>query len=245
MTAESKQVFQVIPAIDLLDGEAVRLEQGDFERVALRAGDPGELVARLSAAGPPLLHLVDLEGSRSGRLRPDLIRDLIARADGTPVQASGGIRSVVDAETLLEAGASRVVVGTAAFANEGALKEFSEALGNRLVVAIDSRSGVVANAGWKTSTGLTVEEAAERCADAGVSRLLCTAIDRDGTLAGPDLDLLVRVRERSGLPVLAAGGVGSLADLRSLHELGLEGAIVGRALLEGRIPLTTVTAFDI
>lgn len=112
-------------------------------------------------------------------------------------------------------------------------------LDGSLVVAIDVRAGQVVTGGWRRETGSTAEEAAERCAAAGVARLLCTAVDRDGTLEGPDLDLVARVHERSGLPVLAAGGIRSRADLAELERLGCEGAIVGRALLEGSLPLTT------
>ena len=153
------------------------------------------------------------------------------------MQASGGIRSLADAAALLDAGAARVVVGTAALAGDDALGEFARALGERLVVAVDARGGRVAVAGWSRTTDLSPEELAEECAAAGVTRLLCTAIDRDGTMGGPDLELLGRVRERSGLPVLAAGGIRSEEDLSALEALGLEGAVVGRALLEGAISL--------
>jgi phosphoribosylformimino-5-aminoimidazole carboxamide ribotide isomerase len=229
--------FLVVPAVDLLGEEAVRLRQGDFDRVALRAGDPVELVARLAGSAPPLIHVVDLEGARSGRLRPELISRLVDAAGDVPVQASGGIRSVADAQRLLDVGASRVVVGTAAFAADGALASFADALGPRLVVAVDARDGRVAVSGWERSTGLDATEAAAACAAAGVRRLLCTAVDRDGTMSGPDLALLRGVREASNLPVLAAGGIRGESDLVELASLGLEGAVVGRAVLEGRIRL--------
>lgn len=231
------RTFLVVPAVDLLGDEAVRLHQGDFDRVALRAGDPAALVARLTKSAPPLVHVVDLEGARSGRLRPELIARLVEAAEAVPVQASGGIRSVEDAQRLLDAGAARVVVGTAAFAAEGALERFASALGERLVVAVDARGGRLAVSGWERSTGLDAAEAAAACAAAGVRRLLCTAVERDGTMGGPDLDLLGRVREASNLPVLAAGGIRGESDLDDLARLGLEGAIVGRAMLEGRIRL--------
>jgi phosphoribosylformimino-5-aminoimidazole carboxamide ribotide isomerase len=228
--------FAVIPAVDLLGDEAVRLERGDYSRVINRAGSPVDLIERFSAAEPSLIHVVDLDGARSGRVRPTLIARLVEAAGGVPIQASGGIRSIDDAETLLSAGAARVIVGTAAFAQEGALTKFAGALGERLVVAADAREGRLAVAGWEESGGLPIEDAARACRDAGVERLHCTAIERDGTMEGPDLDLLTRVREASGLPVVAAGGIRSLEDLAALAAAGLEGAVVGRALLEGRIP---------
>jgi phosphoribosylformimino-5-aminoimidazole carboxamide ribotide isomerase len=242
MTAENGNPFLVIPAVDLLGDEAVRLERGDFARISLRAGDPEALVARFAAARPALIHVVDLEGARAGGIRPELLGRLVAAAGGVPVQASGGIRSLADAAALLAAGAVRVIVGTAAFAQPGALERFAEELGERLVVAVDSRAGRVAVGGWERDGGLAVEEAAGLAAAAGVHRIHCTAIERDGTMEGPDLALLARVRDASGLPVLAAGGIRSEADLADLAALGVEGAVLGRALLEGAIPLSAITA---
>src|SRR4051794_37415652 len=133
--------FQVIPAVDLLGNEAVRLEQGDYARVTLRETDPAALVARFATAGAELVHVVDLDGARSGRLRPELIGRLVEAAHPARVQASGGVRSVEDAQLLLDAGAARVIVGTAAFADDEALPRFAAALGEALVVAIDARDG--------------------------------------------------------------------------------------------------------
>lgn len=235
MTAQ--ETFQLVPAVDVVGDEAVRLRQGAFDGVVTRAGDPGALVAAYAQARPPLIHVVDLDGARAGVIRPALVRSLVDAAGSTPVQASGGIRSLADAEALLEAGAARVVVGTAALAGDDVLRALATALRERLVVALDARDGRVAAAGWTETTDLAPEELAERCAAAGVQRVLCTAIDRDGTMGGPDLGLLASVRERSGLRVLAAGGIRSEHDLAALEALGLEGAVVGRALLEGAIRL--------
>ena len=233
--------FEVIPAVDLLGDEAVSLEQGDFRRVLARC-DPLELVERFAAAGARLIHLVDLDGARGSRLRPRLIARLADAARPARVQASGGIRSLTDAERLLEAGADRIVVGTAAFAEADALERYASAFGGRLVVAVDTRNGRLALAGWEHETEITAEDAAARCAAAGVARILCTAIARDGTLAGPDLQLLDAVRRSSGLPILSAGGIGSKAHLEDVKQSGCEGAIVGRGLLDGSVPLSTITS---
>ena len=230
----------MIPAVDLLGEEAVRLERGEFDRVTIRAGSPEALIERFAAERPALIHIVDLEGARDGRVRPDVIARLVARAAGVPVQASGGIRSVEDAQALLGAGAARVIVGTAAFAAEEALELFARALGERLVVAVDARDGMLMVGGWEASGQLPVEAAARRCAQAGVARLHCTAIERDGTMGGPDLALLRKVRDASGLPTVAAGGIRSEADLATIAAEGLEGAVVGRALLEGAFPLSAL-----
>lgn len=230
--------LQVIPAVDVLGDAAARLEQGDFDRVIAQAGDPVALVRRFAEAGAAWIHVVDLEGARDGRLRPGLFAELKGHAAPGRLQASGGIRSVDDARAVLRAGAARVVVGTAAFASPDAIVHLVAALGTGpLVIALDVRDGLVRTAGW-TDAGLPLDEAISRCAVAGVHRVLCTAIDRDGTLQGPDLDLLAHVREHTGMSVLAAGGISSEADLDAVEAADCEGAIVGRALLEGRIPLS-------
>jgi phosphoribosylformimino-5-aminoimidazole carboxamide ribotide isomerase len=222
-------MFQVLPAVDVLDGRAVRLERGDFTAVTREAGDPLELARRFAATNPPLLHVVVLDAARDGGAPVELARRL-AMAVPVPVQLGGGVRSPSDALALVEAGIERVIVGTAAF--EQGPEPYVAALGPRLVVAVDVRDGEVRTRGWEHGSGLTVEAAVDRCRAAGVARLLCTAVDRDGTLGGPDLELMKRVVDRFGGPVLAAGGVRSQHDLEMLEALGLEGAVVGRALLE-------------
>jgi phosphoribosyl isomerase A len=224
--------MEVIPAIDLLGREAVRLEQGDYARVS-QHGEPDALARRFVAEGARWIHVVDLDGARGDLIRPVVFSALVHASRPASVQASGGIRSVADAETLVRAGASRVVVGTAAWT---LLDELVASLGDRLVVALDVREGVVRTRGW-TEEGLALDEAIDRCVLAGASRLLCTAIERDGTLEGPDVELVRRVVERSRLPVLAAGGIGSDEDIDALEHAGAEGAVVGRALLEGRLEL--------
>jgi phosphoribosylformimino-5-aminoimidazole carboxamide ribotide isomerase len=222
----------VIPAIDLLGREAVRLEQGDYARVS-EYGKPTELAARFAADGARWIHVVDLDGARAGIIRPVVVEALVHASSPASVQASGGVRSVADAEALLRAGASRVVVGTAAWTLLDALVA---SLGDKLVVALDVRDGIVRTQGW-TESGLELDEAIARCTASRAPRLLCTAIERDGTLTGPDIGLVRHVIERSGVPVLAAGGIRSEADLDALESAGAEGAIVGRALLDGRIEL--------
>jgi phosphoribosylformimino-5-aminoimidazole carboxamide ribotide isomerase len=219
--------IEVIPAVDVLGEGAVRLHQGDYDQVVEKAGDPVALARSFAAAGAARVHLVDLDGARAGRSRPELVRLVAEAIAPVALQASGGIRSLADAEALLEAGADRVVIGTAAFPDPAPL---AAALGDSLVVALDVKEGVVRTAGWIEDSGLTRERAVELCLAAGVTRVLCTAIDRDGTLAGPDLELVGAVAA-SGLRVLAAGGVRSPADVRDLAETGAEAAVVGRAIL--------------
>jgi phosphoribosylformimino-5-aminoimidazole carboxamide ribotide isomerase len=227
------QRMDVIPAIDLLGDEAVRLHQGDYDRVTGH-GEPLELAARYAAGGASWIHVVDLDGARAGSTRPHLVAEIVEAAAPSRVQASGGVRTVADALGLVDAGASRIVVGTAAWT---LLDELVAALGERLVVALDVREGRVRTQGW-TASALALDDGIERCVAGGVARLLCTAIDRDGTLTGPDVSLVSRVIAASGLPVLAAGGIRDRRDLDALEASGVEGAVVGRALLEGRVPLS-------
>jgi phosphoribosylformimino-5-aminoimidazole carboxamide ribotide isomerase len=218
-----EQRIEVIPAVDVLGVEAVRLHRGDYDAVVARADSPIVLAERWVTAGAGRVHLVDLDGARSGRVRPELVHAVAVHVAPARLQASGGIRTLDDARALLDAGADRVVVGTAAWPDPARWLE----LGDALVLALDVRDGQVRSAGWTESAGLSFTDALDR---AGGARVLVTAIDRDGTLAGPDLDL-VRQAASAGLRVLAAGGVRSPADVEALAAAGAEAAIVGRALL--------------
>jgi phosphoribosylformimino-5-aminoimidazole carboxamide ribotide isomerase len=222
-----KGPIDVIPAVDVLGEGAVRLHQGAYDQVVERAGNPVELAAAFAEAGASWVHLVDLDGARTGRPRPALVVVVARAVAPARLQASGGIRSLDDALAVLAAGAARIVLGTAAFPDPA---PWAAALGGRLVVALDVREGIVRTTGWTEASGLETARAVELCREAGVERVLCTAIDRDGTLAGPDLELVSSVAS-SGLAVLAAGGVRSPADIRELAGAGAEAAVVGRAIL--------------
>jgi|SRR5581483_6622412 len=211
---------EVIPAVDVLGVEAVRLRHGRYDRVVERSPDPLVVAARWIDAGARRLHLVDLDGARRGGVRPQLVARMAEL--GVPVQASGGIRSLDDARALLDAGAERVVVGTAAWPDP----EPWLALGDAVVLAVDVRRGEVRVGGWTAGTGIRVADALART---GGARVLLTAIERDGTLQGPDV-ALVRSAAASGARILAAGGIRSPADVDALAGAGAEAAIVGRAL---------------
>lgn len=210
----------VIPAVDVLGDSAVRLRKGDFDEIVERAEDPVDLAFNWVRQGAQRIHLVDLDGARSGKVRPALVTAVAGV--GVPVQASGGIRSRDDAIALLFAGADRVVVGTAAWPDPEPWLE----LGDQLILALDVLDGEVRASGWEKGTGVTLEDALARSGDA---RLLVTGIDRDGTLAGPDLELVRRAVDR-GRRVIAAGGVRSPDDVEDLARAGAEAVVVGRAL---------------
>jgi phosphoribosylformimino-5-aminoimidazole carboxamide ribotide isomerase len=226
--------FAIVPAVDVLDGKAVRLLRGDYDSVEVDAGDPLALVREAAAASPPLVHVVALGAARDGGAPVELAAAVVEAAAPVPVQLGGGVRSVEDAAALAAAGVARVMIGTAAF---GAipLREFVDAV--ELVVAVDVADGIVRTAGWRESAGLTTAEALERCAEAGARNVLCTAIDRDGTRSGPDLELLRDVRERFEGHVLAAGGIRDASDVDAVRQLGIDGVVVGRAWLDGTLKL--------
>jgi phosphoribosylformimino-5-aminoimidazole carboxamide ribotide isomerase len=232
--------FQVIPAVDVLEGRAVRLREGARERVTIDAGDPAELAGRFARDGAARLHLIDLDGAFGGRPSPGLLGRIAQATADVPIQVGGGYRTADAIAAALAAGADRVLVGTSALSPaflETAVSRFGEGL----VVAVDARDGRVAVDGWTRSSQLTPGELASRCAEAGVSRLLVTGTRRDGSLAGPDLELLEHIVP-FGLPVLAAGGIASLGDLRALRDLGCEGAVVGSALWKGAFTLSEALA---
>jgi phosphoribosylformimino-5-aminoimidazole carboxamide ribotide isomerase len=225
--------FATIPAVDVLDGRAVRLLRGDYERIEVEAGDPLDLVRRAASTAPPLVHVVALGAARDGGVPLELARAVVEAAGSVPVQLGGGVRSPADVRALIEAGIERVVVGTAAF-GPTPLREFAS---DRVAVAIDVAGGIVRTNGWLESTALTTAHALERCVDAGIGTVVCTAIDRDGARSGPDLELLREVRARFDGRVLAAGGIRDAADVAAVRELGVDGVVVGRAWLDGTLDL--------
>lgn len=236
----ARKHFTVYPALDVLEGRIVRLSEGRREQVTLEGGDPVAAAERFAAEGASWLHLVDLDGAFSGE--PDL--GLVSRiaASGLPVQVGGGYRTLELVEAALGAGAARVLVGTAAL-EQAFLTAAVERFGGGVVVAVDARDGLVTVSGWTEDSEVSAVELARRCAAAGVERLLVTSTRRDGTLAGPDVALLENVLA-VGLPVVAAGGISSLDDLRTLRALGCEGAVTGSALWLDRFTLTEAVSLE-
>jgi phosphoribosylformimino-5-aminoimidazole carboxamide ribotide isomerase len=234
----TQESFTVAPALDVLEGRCVRLREGVRERVTVEGGEPVEAAKRFAAEGARLLHLVDLDGAFAGRPTPGLVERVAAAVD-VPLQVGGGLRTLDAVQTALEAGAARAIVGTAAVS--AAFLELVAPLGERVVVAIDVKDGRVATEGWTDAADLRAAELARRCAEAGIARLLVTNTRRDGSLAGPDTELLAEVLA-AGIPVLAAGGIASLDDLRAVKAIGCEGAIAGSALWLGRFTLAEAVA---
>ena len=230
--------MEVIPAIDLKGGRCVRLLQGDFDKETVFSTDPGAVARGWEQAGAPRIHVVDLEGAASGR--PENA-GAVARILGSvdiPVQLGGGVRNMETLEGWLDKGIQRVVLGTAAVEDPDFLREALRRFGESVVVGIDARDGRVAASGWKRTTEVDAIELIERMKGFGVRRIIYTDISRDGMLSGPNLESVRQVVSKAGIPVIASGGVSTIEHLKSLRELGVEGAIVGRALYTGDVNLT-------
>ena len=232
--------MQVIPAIDLLDGQCVRLHQGDYDQVTRFSDDPLAQALAWQRQGAQRLHLVDLDGARTGQPINDAVIRQITAALAIPVQLGGGVRSRERAEELLACGLDRVILGTVAVEQPELVRELAERHPGRIVVGIDAKDGRVATRGWLEASTVEASVLASSFEGSAVAALITTDIATDGTLAGPNLDFLRTMAQASSIPVIASGGIGDLADLLSLLSLaplGVEGVIVGRALYDGRIDL--------
>lgn len=230
-----------IPAIDILDGSAVRLRKGDYGEVTRYGDDPLDTARTWLSQGADLLHVVDLDGARRGAAVNGDVIAKIAGASEVPVQVGGGIRTVEDVDRLLDAGVDRVVIGTAAVTDPDLVDAVIDSHGaDALVIALDARAGEVALDGWVSGSGVSATSLASTFGGVGVVRFLVTSIEVDGTMDGPDLRLLEDVAGASTARVIASGGVGSVADLELLARRmpELEGVIIGRALYEGAFTLT-------
>ncbi len=240
-------IFEVIPAIDLRDGRVVRLKQGDYAQQTTYAADPRELAQRYADDGARWLHLVDLDGARSGSLDNLAVIQAIA-ADGMQIQAGGGVREEADLQRLFDAGVQRVVLGSVAIRDPELVAGWLVKYGaERLTIALDTRRidgrWALPSAGWTEVEARTLDELAPWYAARGARHLLCTDIDRDGMLAGFNLELYRHLAQSvPQLAVQASGGVRSLDDIRAAREAGAQGVILGRALLEGRFTVQEALA---
>src|SRR5688572_155388 len=235
--------MQVIPAIDLLDGKAVRLRQGRYDEVTVYSDDPAALAKSWSGA-VERLHVVDLEGARSGRaVQGDLVRAIVA-AFGGGVQVGGGVRSLEAAESYLKLGVARVVLGTAAIRDPALVARIAEAYPNQVIVGVDARKGEVATDGWLEQSGKRAVDLVRELSKLPLAAVLYTDIDRDGTEVGPNVEETARLWRETGVPVIASGGVSTLEHLRALSVSGegVVAAIVGRAIHEKRFSLAEAVA---
>ncbi len=226
----------VIPAIDLLDGQVVRLEKGDFTRCTVYSRHPAQVAERFRAAGAERVHVVDLDGARAGRpVNVEAVRAIAA--SGVQIEVGGGLRDLAAVEQVLGLGAELAVLGTAAVERLDLVREACARFPGRIVCAIDARGGEVAIAGWEQGTGLPAVEVARRVKGAGVTLVEYTDVARDGMFTGVDAEGAARLAREAGVAVVASGGVASLDDVRACRAAGVAGVIVGKALYDERIDL--------
>jgi phosphoribosylformimino-5-aminoimidazole carboxamide ribotide isomerase len=241
----------ILPAIDLRGGRCVRLQQGDFSRETVFDADPVAVARRFEEAFqaqgvPPAerwLHVVDLDGAKTGRpVHLDVVRRVIEAVPTMQVELGGGIRSTGAAEKAFEAGVKRVIVGTQAVRDPKWFKEVALRYPGRVLLGLDTREAKVAVAGWGEATERTVVEVINQIGSLPLAAIVYTAIERDGMMAGPDFTAMTVVATASPWPVIASGGVTSAGDIRRLREIGCAGAIIGRALYEGKLTLEKALA---
>lgn len=228
----------LFPAIDLKNGEAVRLQQGDMGRATVFNADPAKQAKQFQDQGFAWLHLVDLDGAFAGKPVNALAVAQILKAVNIPVQLGGGIRNIATVESWLAEGISRVIIGTAAVREPAFVKEAARKFPGRIAIGIDARGGKVAISGWAEETQLEAVEVAKLFEGAGVAALIYTDVERDGMLQGLNLDSTIALAEAVSIPVIASGGFASINDVKALlmpRAKKLEGAIAGRALYDGRI----------
>lgn len=240
----------LFPAIDLKDGQCVRLYKGDMAQATVFNDDPGAQAAAFVAAGASYLHIVDLNGAFAGHpVNGAAVDRILAAANGVPVQLGGGIRSLETIAFWLARGVRRVILGTVALRAPAIVKEAARSFPGQVAVGIDAKGGRVAVEGWAETSELRVLDLARKFEDAGVASIIYTDIDRDGTLAGVNVEATVALAEALTIPVIASGGVASLDDLRALVNAKrgrrgtIEGAISGRAIYDGRLDLAAAIAY--
>jgi phosphoribosylformimino-5-aminoimidazole carboxamide ribotide isomerase len=237
----------LIPAIDLKDGQCVRLKQGDMDQSTVFGEDPAEMARSWVNKGARRLHLVDLNGAFAGKPKNEsAIRKILKEVGGEiDVQLGGGIRDLDTIERYLDAGLRYVIIGTAAVKNPGFLQDACTAFGGHIIVGLDAKDGKVATDGWSKLTGHEVVDLAKKFEDYGVESFIYTDIGRDGMLSGINIEATVRLAQAITTPVIASGGLGGMADIEALCAVesdGIEGVICGRAIYSGDLDFTSAQA---
>jgi phosphoribosylformimino-5-aminoimidazole carboxamide ribotide isomerase len=229
--------MEIIPAIDLRNGKCVRLYQGDYEKETIFSDGPVSVALRWQSEGARRLHIVDLDGAAKGEpSNLEAVEDIIAAID-IPVQVGGGIRSIETIEQLFAAGVDRAILGTVAVEKPDLVKKACRRFGEQIIISIDARDRIVATRGWLQKSTVTAGELASKMIELGVMRFIYTDISRDGTLTSPNFEAIAEFLSQVSAPVIAAGGISSVQHLTKLAELGVEGAIVGKAIYTGDIKL--------
>ena len=235
--------MRIIAAMDIMDGACVRLAQGDYSRKTVYDGDPLDVAREMEEHGIKYLHLVDLDGAREGKIRNHTVLETIARNTGLKVDFSGGIRSDDDLSTAFGCGASQVTCGSIAVTKPALFLQWLKEYGpERIILGADFRNRKVATGGWLTESDRDIISFLHYYRKEGVIYAMCTDIEKDGMLGGPSVDIYREIAAIEGLSLIASGGVTSAEDIRTLRDAGCEGAIIGRAIYEGKISLKELAA---
>lgn len=229
--------MRIYPAIDIKDGKCVRLFKGRFDDVTVYGDSPAEMAKKWESQGGEFIHVVDLDGALKGHgVNAEKIKE-ICESVSVPVQTGGGIRSMSDIEAKLACGINRVIIGTKAVSDSDFVKEAVAKYGNKIVIGIDAKDGMVAVEGWEKTSDFTAVEFAKKMVSLGVKTIVYTDIATDGTLAGPNVEAMREMASAVDADIIASGGIGSLDDILSLKDTGVEGVIVGKALYTDRVDL--------
>lgn len=227
----------LLPAIDLYGQKAVRLVRGDYTQMTVYSDDPVSLAEEFERQGATHLHMVDLEGAKDGTTPHLSLVERVAKGTGLSIEIGGGIRSMETVERYLSCGVSRVILGTAAVTDEAFLRAAVDTYGEHIAVGADVREGYISIRGWQEQSPFTLEDFLARMQEIGVQTVICTDISKDGMLGGTNLALYRALSEQFSLRLIASGGVSSLSDIRALREMGLYGAILGKAYYTGAVNL--------
>ena len=232
----------IFPAIDLRGGKCVRLIQGDFDKETVYSDDPQATALKWQAMGAKFLHVVDLDGARTGSPQNITAIKNILDAVKIPIEVGGGIRTLDDVEKLLALGVRRVILGSVAVENISLVEDAAKKFGDKIVVGIDARGGFVATHGWEKSSAVKAEELAKKIVAAGVKTIIYTDISKDGMLSGVNAESFAELAKNSGAEIIASGGVKSLEDIRALKAAKIAGVIVGKAIYTGTLDLAAAIA---
>lgn len=229
--------MKIFPAIDLYEGQAVRLYKGDYQKMTVYARNPLDLAQKFVQAGCKYLHMVDLEGAKDDNTANQATIAALVKESGLFCQVGGGIRSFEVIDKYLSLGVNRLIIGTKAVEDPQFVKEATAKYGEKIAIGIDLKDGLVAIKGWRETAAFTADEFFALMSDYEVKCIICTDISKDGTLLGPNLQLYEHLQNEYAVNLIASGGVSSIADIRALAEMKLYGAIIGKAYYEGRVDL--------
>ena len=233
----------ILPAIDINNGQCVRLTKGDFATVEKVAEDPLTTALSFQENGAEWLHMVDLDGAKEGSLRNSEVFLKVVQNTGLKVELGGGIRTMESIDYYMQQGISRVIIGSAAISNQGLVKSAVKKYGDGISVGIDARNGMVSGDGWLTDSDITYLELAQSMESIGVKCIIFTDISKDGTLSGPNLEQLSKINEAVSCDIIASGGIHTIKDIIDLKEMGLYGAICGKSIYKGTLSLEEAIAY--